>query len=204
VPWLAATVVAFVLSSCAFAAPNVDQRAEKIIALTRKTQSNFVVISDVFVAIDDMEPQKFVGGEFHSGVHHRIEDPNNRVVANCSTLEGHQLWIPQSKRNHGSDIATGACGIAPTDGAESIKFLGKIVYKFGKADRVQVTIQGYKRTYDVLENGAIVRNIWQKQSAGGPVVYKSAVKTYCTNAMPSSVFTAASLDAKYLNSACEQ
>jgi hypothetical protein len=179
-----------------------DTRAAQIVESTRTTQSNFVVISEIFVDIENISPKNFVGGEFHSGALHRMEDANNRVVADCSKREGHQLWLPKMQRNDGVEVAIGACGIGPTTATAALKYVGRVTYKFGIADRVQIADNGFVRTYDVLSNGAIVRNIWIMQRDPQRVIYKSNVISYCAKAMPPSSFDRSSLYESYLAKAC--
>jgi hypothetical protein len=189
------------IANCA-PTPRIDQRAAQIINATRATRANFVVISNVSIDFENIAPQKFAGGEFHSGTQHRVEDANNRVVADCSKLDGHQLWLPSMTRNSSTEIATGACGIGPFSEEASIRYMGKIAYRFAKADRIQIKDNGVVRTYDVLSNGAIVRNIWREQAGSKKTIYKSEVESYCDRAMPPSAFIETSLDVSYLTNAC--
>ena len=190
------------LISCANAFPEGDERATKVIDLTRETRANFVIVSDVSVAFEGMKPQNFVGVEFHSGVNHRIEDAYTRVVANCETQTGFRLLIPVTKRTEGKEAAVGVCGIGKRDNVQSTNWLGFISYKFGKAERVQVVDREFVRTYDVMPDGAIIRNVWRERDGKKKVAYSAVATTYCQQAIPRAVFTKASIEKSYLDSAC--
>ena len=161
-----------------------------------------MVVSDVSVAFGEMKPQKFVGVEFHSGVNHRIEDAYTRVVANCETQSGFRLLIPATKRTEGKEAAVGVCGIGERDDVQSTKWLGVISYKFGNAERVQVVDREFVRTYDVMPDGAIIKNIWRERNGMKKVAYSAVATTYCQQAIPRAVFTQASIEKSYLDSAC--
>lgn len=173
-----------------------------VVNSTRETRSNFIVISEALVAFEGMKPRVLVSGEFHSGVHHRMEDPDNRVVANCETREGHQFFKPDLSMNSGPEIAGGACGIGPYSADATVAFMGEIETKFGTASRVQITDAKFQRTYDVMPNGAIVRNEWRLQGADGAVAFKAEAKHYCKKRLPKSAFAKASLGNSFLRGSC--
>jgi hypothetical protein len=200
-------LVAALVASAALVAPsvaiaNIDRRVMKVVKLTRETRENFIVISDVYANFENLGSQNFVGGEFHSGVFHRIEDQNNRVVANCQSRTGFQLWIPNAKISTGPDIADGACGIGYFSEDAAAEYLGHVKSKFGRATRVRITFNGFVRTYDVLANGAIMRNTWRRNDASKTIVYKSEVRKFCAKALPESAFGRGSLKQSFLQGAC--
>lgn len=199
---VAALVASAALVGSSAAIASIDRRAMKVVTLTRETSANFTVISDVYEDFGSSEPQKFVGGEFHAGALHRIEDSNNRVVANCQSRVGFQLSIPEAKINTGPEIANAACGIGYFSEDAAVEYLGHVKTKFGRATRVRITFDGFVRTYDVLPNGAILRNTWRRNDASKTVVYKSEVRTFCAQALPESAFGRGSLKQSFLKGAC--
>jgi hypothetical protein len=191
------------LSNCAATSPDPDQPAMKVIERTRDTRANYAVVSDVFVAFDGIKPQKFRGGEFHRGGFHRVEELFSRAVADCDKRNGHQLILSLGEIESGSQVADASCGIGPFSETAKVVYLGSIEYGFGTADRVQVDDVDFKRTYDVMPDGAIVRNIWRQKSRADSLVYQSKAKLYCGKALPALGFTKSSLDESFLSKACK-
>lgn len=181
-----------------------DGNGEAIAAITRTrdTRADFIVVSDVRVAFEDMQPVEFVGAEFHSGPYHRLEDPNFRVVADCHLRDGHMLTVASNNITSGPYVADRLCGIGPFPPSAKIRFLGKVPTQFGDASRVEVDVPEYIRAYDVLESGAIVRNVWRSKASDGLIVYQSVATSYCASPLPASAFTEASLARIFLTSEC--
>lgn len=179
-----------------------NEEAVAAIARTRDTRADFIVVSDVRVAFEDMAPMEFVGAEFHSGPFHRLEDPNFRVVADCKSRIGYHLTVAENRITSGPDVADSQCGIAPFPAGAKIRFLGRIATKFGEASRIEVDEPVYNRSYDVLESGAIVRNVWRSKAPEGLIVYQSVATAYCAVPLPESAFTRESLAQTFLTSEC--
>lgn len=179
-----------------------NEEAIAAIARTRDTRADFIVVSDVRVAFEDMAPMEFVGAEFHSGPFHRLEDPNFRVVADCQLRKGHHLTVAANQITSGSDVADRLCGIGPFPVGAKIKFLGKIATKFGAASRIEVDEPVYNRSYEVLESGAIVRNVWRSKAPEDLIVYQSVASAYCAVPLPESAFTKESLAQTFLTLEC--
>jgi hypothetical protein len=190
------------LSACDVSAEQIDPKALHVLELSRETQASFAVISEVTVAFEGMQKQSFVGGEFHSGDNHRIEDPNHRSIANCKLQTGYRLEVATMKLLEGQQAAIGVCGIGHRDGLTSLRLLDVVEYKYGKAQRVEAVDSEFRRTYDVLPNGAIVRNIWQTNTPTASAVYQSEVVAYCEKALPESFFTKTSIEKKVLPDVC--
>ncbi len=195
-------VALIILSSCALSAEEIDPAALRVLAISRETEESFAVISKVTVAFEGMQKQSFIGGEFHSGHNHRIEDPNYRAIADCNSQTGYRVDVATMKLIEGKEAAIGVCGIGRRDGLTSLRLLDSVEYEYGKAYRVEAVDNQFRRTYDVLANGAIVRNVWQTNTPAANTVYQSEVVEYCDNRLPESFFTKASIDETVLQKAC--
>jgi hypothetical protein len=190
------------LSACAISAEEIDPEALRVLEMSRKTQASFSVISEVTVAFEGMQKQTFTGGEFHSGHYHRIEDPNYRAIADCKSQTGYRLDVATKKLVEGKEAAIGVCGIGHREGLTSLRLLDAVDYKFGKAYRVEAVDNQFRRTYDVMPNGAIVRNVWQTNATTASTVYKSEVIQYCEKDLPKLFFSEALITEKLLLDAC--
>lgn len=199
---MSASFLVLALMICAGATSEGDEGAMAAIARTRDTRADFVVVSDVRVAFEELQPMAFVGAEFHSGPYHRLEDPNFRVVADCHLRAGHHLTIASNTIDSGPEIAYRLCGIGSFPPSAKVSLLGTVVTKFGDASRVEVDEAEYNRTYDVLESGAIVRNVWRSKASEGRIVYEAVATSYCETQLRESAFTQASLSERFLPSAC--
>ena len=188
--------------SCALAAEEIDPAALSVLAVSRETQASFAVISKVTVAFEGMQKQTFVGAEFHSSHNHRIEDANYRAIIDCNSQTGHRLDVATKKLVEGREAATGVCGIGHREGLTSLRLLDSVEYEYGKAYRVEAIDDQFRRTYDVMPNGAIVRNVWQTNTPAAEAVYISEVIEYCEKPLPSVIFTKASINESFLQDAC--
>ena len=66
------------------------------------------------------------------------------------------LSLAEGTKSTEPNIAKAACGIAAVEPFEVSEWLGRHETRFGQADRVRVTVSNSVRTYDVLDNGALV------------------------------------------------
>jgi hypothetical protein len=186
----------------AVAQAKMDARALEVIDKSRVTRASYFVISTVEVNFKEFAPDRFIGGEFHSGIWHRIEDKNARVVANCETRLGYRLMIASLTMTKGADAAVGVCGVGERDNVEEVRWLGIIRGKFGAAERVRIIDREYIRTYDILPDGAIVKNIWQERGRLKKFAYRSVALYYCKASLQTNYFTESSLLFSQLDRRC--
>ena len=197
-----ASVVGLALVMCVAAKSHGRDDGMAAVMLSRETRANFVVVSVVRIDFEGMEPATFDGAEFHSGPYHRLEDANFRGVADCHSSEAFVLTIASGEIRTGPEAAAALCGVGPFPPSADVTFLGTITTEFGDASRVEVNKPEFIQTYDILENGAIVRNVMRSKASDGRIVYESVAKAYCKSALPVSAFSKASLSTRLLPSAC--
>lgn len=99
--------------------------------------------------------------EFNAGGLHRVETPRDRVIADCAARTGTYLSLPTGNVVTGSQVAGVACGISTNRQFLTMESLGRIKTRFGDADRVRVADAELVRTYDISDDGIILRTIFE-------------------------------------------
>jgi hypothetical protein len=151
-------------------APAVTDQSEPgkvgaIIARSKLTQATYAVYFWNRIEHPGQKPVEEWSAEFNSGSLHRVETPRDRIVANCNASAGTHLSLATGKIITGSQVAGVACGINTNRQFLKVETLGRVKSRFGDADRVRVTDAGNVRTYDISDDGIILRTIFQTNDA---------------------------------------
>ena len=137
------------------------------------------------------EPGVGWSAEFHRGTLHRVETPAVRIVADCAKMTAILLSLPDGKKSTDPNIAKAACGIATVEPLESTEWLGRHETDLGQVDRIRVTVSDTVRTYDVLDNGALVAATYADED--GTVHLENRTLALLDTA-PEDIFSEASLE----------
>lgn len=147
------------LGAAAWAPDSADEKtaaATKLIALTRETRTTYSLVTWNRIHRPDAAIVEDWAAEFHDGIHHRVETPRNRMVADCEAMTGTYVEIPTGKIVTGAQVARAACGINANKPILAARLGGKRQSRFGAVVRVAVVDSDNVRTYDVAENGALL------------------------------------------------
>lgn len=166
-----------------------DTKPEEVIERTRRTTETY----SLFAWNDVPEAGKIKDGwsaEFHQGNLHRLETPGIRVVADCDAMTGTSLDVATGKKFSDTSIAKAACGINTNFPIHSAEWLGRYPTRFGEANRIRITATDAVRTYDVLDNGALVAALYA-DGEGRSLVKNHAIAVLAT--VPRNIFSEESL-----------
>lgn len=130
--------------------------ARALIALTRETRATYTVVSSNLVYHPDGTRIREWGAEFHDGIHHRVETPRDRLVADCEAMTGTYLNLATVKIVQEASVARAACGVQANSTMLSARLDGKRQTRFGPTTHLVVIDAENIRTYDVAPDGALL------------------------------------------------
>lgn len=157
-----AGVVAMLASVCSFgaaawqSAAAASVEAQALIALTRETRATYMVVSSNLIFRPDGTTVREWGAEFHDGVHHRVETPRDRIIADCEAMSGTYLDIGKVEVIEEPGVARAACGVQANSAILSARLGGKRQTRFGPTTHLVVIDEQNVRTYDVAPDGALL------------------------------------------------
>lgn len=193
--------LAFVLLSAATSGAAVPpssssddpERAARIIAGTKTTSATYARYAWNKITPPGRPPTETWAAEFNEGPLHRVETPAARLVANCVEQSGTAYSVTSEKTFSGAAVAGTACGIDSNRPVISVRYIGPVVDRLGRADRVEVTDPERIRTYDVTSDGIIIRTVIALNTPEKPVVLDEETEALMRTLPGQSIFDAASL-----------
>lgn len=134
----------------------ISEEARALIDLTRKTRATYSLVTWNRITRPDGTVTEEWSAEFHDGVHHRVETPRDRIVADCSTMTGTYVQMGSARMINGASVARAACGVQANSVIQSARIAGKRQTRFGPATHLVVIDADNIRTYDVDANGVLL------------------------------------------------
>lgn len=173
-------------------------KVQAVIERTKNTRATYALYSRFRLPQQGGPDQEALAGEFNDGVHHRVETPRNRSVADCAAKTATNLWIETGKTFTGPEQAELACGIDTNPVLTSAEWWGRFPSPYGPVDRIRLTSAEVIRTYDVNPDGVIVHEIIARNAPGRPVVIETTTLELTRNLPPGDIFSEASLNRSVL------
>jgi hypothetical protein len=185
-------------TACAPANQGETAKVEAIIARSKLTRATYAVYYRNRMQHPDQPVVEEWSAEFNAGSLHRVETPRDRVIADCAAQKGMHLSLPTGNLVSGPQVAAEACGINTNREFLAEESLGRIKTHFSEADRVRVTDSENVRTYDISDEGIILRTIYETNDARHlRVLDVEAIEV--SRGLPSSdMFDEASLKASFV------
>ena len=163
------TAAALFVGLVGAAPPSADQsgkgKAEAIISRSKLTRETYSVYSWNRIQPPGQKAVEEWSAEFNSGSLHRVETPRDRLIADCAAHTGTYLSLVTGNVITGPQVAGVACGINTNRQFLSVEALGRVKTRFADADRVRVADTENVRTYDISDDGIILRTIFETNDA---------------------------------------
>lgn len=189
------------LMLAAAAAP--PDTVDAVLALTRTTKATYAVCSWNVVTPSDEFQVKEWAAEFHQGDRHRVETPRDRIVANCATGVAQHLDVRTGAVSTAPSLAAAACGVNANRKLAAKQYLGRETGgRFGPVSRISVDDDGNRRTYDVLDDGAIIAATIHDINGSDTERLSSHALTYSHNLPEADIFSTASLGHSVVPDTC--
>lgn len=144
-----------IIAACAVAKP-IDNEIQALIDNTRNTRETYSLYSWNILFPQGADEVQEWSAEFHSGTKHRVETPRDRLIADCSTMEGSHLNIAADEVVRGPEVAKAACGIQANSKIESARRLGERSTPFGTSTQIEIIDPVHVRTYDIDAGGILL------------------------------------------------
>lgn len=157
-------------------APAMDNdvaRVSRIVQRSKTTTATYALYIWNRIKLPGREPIEEWSAEFNSGDLHRVETPRDRVVADCRAKTGAALSLITGKVTRGPEVAASACGIDTEKKFLRLEMFGRFLTSFGNADRVRIVDLDNIRTYDISDDGIILRTTYQESTEDHPVVLEA-------------------------------
>lgn len=207
-PWRRPSAVAAMLAlaltvpaatDAAHAQDSSDQeRVLEVLERTKSTRSTYALYVWTRVAEPGQAPREEWGAEFHSGDLHRVETPDNRVIADCRAGTGVGLAVESGETFDGPGVARVACGINTNRVFHSAEYRGVVQTRFGPADRVRLIDDELVREYDVSRDGVLLRTVFALNGPGEPEILVAEAVDVARELPARDMFDRQSLDRSYV------
>lgn len=135
-------------------AASIEARA--LIALTRETRATYTVVGSNIIYLPDGTEVREWAAEFHDGIHHRVETPRDRMVADCEAMTGIHFNVATVEIDEEPWVARAACGVQANSTMLSARLGGTRQTRFGPATHLVIIDETDIRTYDVAPDGALI------------------------------------------------
>lgn len=179
--------------------PGTDARKVKsVVERSKKARTTYAAYQWQRITLEGAPAREEWAAEFNAGNLHRVETVLGRVVANCETMTGSYLSLATHAVATGPRYADAACGIDTARPLVEQGWLGVVQTPFGKADRVRLVDNEYIRTYDINENGVIVRAVYRKNAPGKSLVLVQVVVALSSSLPSGQLFDEASLQSSFV------
>lgn len=169
-----------------------------IIARSKLTRETYAVYFWNRMQPPGHEAAEEWSAEFNSGSLHRVETPRDRLIADCAAHTGTYLSLVTREVVTGPQIAGVACGINTNRQFLALEALGRVKTRFADADRVRVTDAENVRTYDISDNGIILRTIFETNDARHLTVLDVEAVQVLRSLPSSNMFDEASLSVSFV------
>ena len=139
------------------AAADDHERLIKVIKRSKETTSTYALYVWNTIKQPGKPTTEEWSAEFHSGFLHRVETPRDRVIANCLAMTGTWMSVTTGEKFSGASVAQSACGIDSNNQIVDAAYLGRFAGDYSMVDRIRLVDQSNIRTYDVSDEGIIMR-----------------------------------------------
>lgn len=143
-----------------------DPRAQEVFDRTKAIRATYSVYDWNWRRGDDGRVSLHWSAEFHRGSSHRMETPDLRAVADCSTREATLLEIASGSTHRHAWIANAICGIRSDRIVHSLEWVGRKDSRFGPVDSIRLTDLLNERFYAVDPAGIIVATEYFSRDPG--------------------------------------
>jgi hypothetical protein len=133
-----------------------DPKAQTVFDRTKTIQATYALYDWNWRRGDDGRVSLHWSAEFHRGSLHRMETPDLRAVADCSTRKATLVEIRSGRTESHAWIANAICGIRSDKILYSLEYVGRKHGRFGPVDTIRATDLLNERFYTVDEAGIIV------------------------------------------------
>ncbi|MXP27696.1 hypothetical protein GRI58_02520 [Porphyrobacter algicida] len=141
--------------------PDSATKVSAVIARSKLTKKTYAIYFWNKINHPNQTSIEEWSAEFNSGSRHRVETPRDRLIADCAAMTGTYFSLLSGEVIRGPQVAAAACGIDTNRKFLDVSWLGRVNSRFGEADRVIVTDADNIRTYDISDEGVILRTIYQ-------------------------------------------
>jgi len=131
-------------------------KAMAVVERSKSTRVTYSMYSWNRISLPGEEPIEEWAAEFHSGAMHRVETPNDRVIADCDAGTGIHRSLVSGETVEGREVALTACGIDTNSPFVEAGWIKRVKTRFGNADRVRLVDAENVRHYDVSDQGVLV------------------------------------------------
>lgn len=185
------------------AAPAPPETVDAVLALTRTTKATYAVCTwNVVTPSADVQVKEWAA-EYHQGDRHRVETPRDRIIANCATGEAQHLDVRTGAVSTSPSLAAAACGVDANRKLMAKQFLGRETGgRYGPVSRIAVEDDGNRRTYDVLDDGAIIAATIRDNVEDETERLNSAALSYSHRLPEADIFSTASLGRSVVTESC--
>jgi hypothetical protein len=164
--------------------------ARALIALTRETRATYTVVGSTLIYLPDGTQVREWAAEFHDGIHHRVETPRDRAIADCDAMTGVHLNVTTVEVTEEPGVALAACGVQAHSKILSARLGGTRQTRFGPAMHLVIVDETDIRTYDVAPDGALLNATITGRDGTRKLVMRAV--HYAAD-VPAGIFTASSL-----------
>ena len=185
-------------TACAPSNQGETAKVEAIIARSKLTRATYAAYFWDKMQHPEQPAVEKWSAEFNSGSLHRVETSRDRVIADCAVHKGMHLSLSDGNIVSGPQVAAEACGINTNRQFLAEESLGRIKTHFGEADRVRVTDSENIRTYDISDEGIILRTVYETNDARHLKVLDIEAIEVSRSLPGSDVFDQASLKASFV------
>jgi hypothetical protein len=133
-----------------------DPRAQAVFDRTKNIRATYALYDWNWRRGDDGHVSLHWSAEFHRGTLHRMETPDLRAVADCSTRKATLVEIRSGRTESHAWIANAICGIRSDKIMYRLEYLGRKNGRFGPIDTIRATELLNERYYGVDEAGIVV------------------------------------------------
>jgi len=172
-------------------------KVKEVVDRSKTTRATYAMYSWNEITLDGQPIQEW-GAEFHSGDKHRVETPNDHVIADCKAQTGVALSLATGKTVEGPFVAKAACGINTNKAFTATEWEGVVETPFGAADRVRLSDKTDIRTYDISPTGVILRTTYAQNNPERRLQLSSEAVAVLSELPAPDMFDRASLARSYV------
>jgi hypothetical protein len=176
---------------------------DAVLALTRTTKATYSVCTwNVVTPTQEVHIEEWAA-EFHKGVLHRVETPRDRIVANCATGKALYLSLITGEVSTSPSLAGVACGINANRVFTAKHMIARETRgAYGPVTRIELDDALNRRTYDVLDDGAIVAATTRDNDDTGVERVTSKTLSYSRSVPAEDLFSPESLKRSAVPETC--
>lgn len=134
----------------------VDPKAQEVFDRTKKVQATYAIYNWSWRRGYDGRISLHWSAEFHQGSKHRIENPDLRAVADCSTGEAAVLEPGGELIGNHAWMGDAICGIRSDKLVRRMEWVGRKDSRFGPLDTIRLIGFQEERIYTVDSTGILV------------------------------------------------